>query len=318
MKNILSAAHFHNEKAAYRFVEARIWANGPVCPHCGGFDRIGKLEGESTRIGVHKCYQCRKPFTVKVGTIFESSHIKMHIWLQAIFLISSSKKGVSANQLHRTLGITLKSAWFLSHRIREAMKDGALGPLGGDGKIVEADETYHGKVANPRTTRVFDGLPYKTGNRGPANKRAIVSLVERGGKARSFHVKSANKQTVARIVVENVARESHLHTDESRLYIGAEGHVAEHHTVHHASGEYVRGLVNTNSAEGFFSIFKRGMKGIYQHCDEKHLHRYLSEYDFRYNHREKLGYNDVQRAEMLLACVMGKRLTYETTAEARG
>jgi transposase-like protein len=317
MKSVLSAPHFHNEKAAYRFVEARIWPNGPICPHCGGFDRIGKLEGESTRIGVHKCYQCRKPFTVKVGTIFESSHIKLHIWLQAIFLISSSKKGVSANQLHRTLGITLKSAWFLSHRIREAMKDGGMGPLGGEGKIVEADETYHGPKANAAKVRT-DGKPFQGKPRGPGVKRAIVTLVERGGKARSFHVDRADKATVAAIVVQNVAKESHLHTDESRLYVGAEGHVAEHHSVNHYSGEYARGNVNNNSCEGFFSIFKRGMKGIYQHCDEKHLQRYLSEYDFRYNHRSALGYNDQDRANALLQGVVGKRLTYKTTAAAHG
>lgn len=318
MKSVLSAPHFHNEKAAYRFVEARIWANGPVCPHCGGFERIGKLEGESTRIGVHKCYQCRKPFTVKVGTIFESSHIKLHIWLQAIFLISSSKKGVSANQLHRTLGITLKSAWFLSHRIREAMKDGGMGPLGGNGKIVEADETYHGPKAE-KLDRTTSGRPYTRNGkgRGPANKRAIVTLVERGGKARSFHVDRADKQTVAAIVCENIAKESHLHTDESRLYTGADAHCLTHSSVRHAAGEYARDGVHNNSAEGFFSIFKRGMKGIYQHCDEKHLHRYLSEYDFRFNHREALGYNDEDRASALLKGVVGKRLTYETTAESR-
>lgn len=319
MKSVLSAPHFHNEKAAFRFVEARIWPEGPVCPHCGGFDRIGKLEGESTRLGVHKCYQCRKPFTVKVGTIFESSHIKLHIWLQAIFLISSSKKGISSNQLARTLGITVKSAWFMSHRIREAMKDGSMGPLGGEGKVVEADETYHGKKEE-KATQTTSGRPF-TGSkhgRGPANKRAIVTLVERGGKARSFHVDRADKQTVARIVVENIAKDSHLHTDESRLYTGAEAHVAAHFFVRHASNEYARDGVHNNSTEGFFGIFKRGMKGIYQHCDEKHLHRYLSEYDFRYNHRELLGYNDMDRANSLIKGAVGKRLTYETTAAANG
>lgn len=313
MKSVLSDKHFHNEKAAFAFVEKHLWADGRICPHCGVQDRSGALKGESTRIGVYKCYECRKPFTVKVGTIFESSHIRLHIWLQAIFLISSSKKGVSANQLHRTLGITLKSAWFLSHRIREAMKDGSLGPLGGPGQIVEADETYHGKKSGPAPETTTSGKEF-TKRRGDARKekRAIVSLVERGGKIRSFHVDRADKATVARIVVENVARESQLHTDESRLYKGADAHVAEHHSVKHADGEYVRGNVHNNSVEGYFGIFKRGMKGVYQHCDERHLHRYLSEFDFRYNNREALGYNDQDRAAMLLRGVVGKRMTYET------
>lgn len=316
--SILNDSHFHNERSAYAFIERHIWADGRVCPHCGVVDNSSALKSKpgsknKIRIGVYKCYSCRKPFTVKVGTIFESSHIKMHVWLQAIFLISSSKKGISSNQLSRVLGITLKSAWFLSHRIREAMKDGGLDPLGGPDGIVEADETYHGKKSGPAPETTTRGRPF-TKRRGDARKekRAIVSLVERGGKVRSFHVDQADKATVARIVVENVARESHLHTDESRLYKGADAHVAEHHSVKHADGEYVRGNVHNNSVEGYFSIFKRGMKGIYQHCDEKHLHRYLSEYDFRYNHREALGYNDQDRAAMLLRGVVGKRLTYET------
>lgn len=318
MKSVLSDKHFHNEKAAFAFVERHIWANGRVCPHCGVLERSGALQGKSTRIGVYKCYECRKPFTVKVGTIFESSHIKMHIWLQAIFLISSSKKGISSNQLSRVLGITLKSAWFLSHRIREAMRDGSLDPLGGAGMIVEADETYHGNKSGAAPETTTRGTKF-TRRRGDARKekRAIVSLVERGGKIRSFHVDRADKATVARIVVENVARESQLHTDESRLYKGADAHVAEHHSVKHAAGEYVRGNVHNNSAEGYFSIFKRGMKGVYQHCDEKHLHRYLSEFDFRYNGREALGYNDEDRAVMLLKGVVGKRLTYETAGKKK-
>lgn len=317
--SVLNAKHFHDEAAAYKFIESHIWAGGRSCPHCGTLDRSGPLQGKSTRIGVYKCYACRKPFTVKVGTIFEASHIKLHVWLQAIFLISSSKKGISSNQLSRVLGITLKSAWFLSHRIREAMRDGSLSPLGGDGGIVEADETYYGKKSGPAPKTTTSGRPF-TKRKGDSRteKRAIVSLVERGGKVRSFHVDRADKATVARIVVENVARESHLHTDESKLYKGADGHVAEHHSVHHSVGEYVRGNVHNNSAEGYFSIFKRGMKGIYQHCDEKHLHRYLSEFDFRYNTRQALGHNDEDRATMLLKGAVGKRLTYETAGNSHG
>lgn len=324
MKSVLSAKHFHNEKAAFAFVESHLWADGRPCPHCGTLDRSGSLKSKAgtenkVRVGVYKCYACRKPFTVKIGTIFESSHIKMHIWLQAIFLISSSKKGISSNQLARVLGITVKSAWFLSHRIREAMKDGGLGPLGGPGEIVEADETYHGKKSGPAPDTTTSGRAF-TKRRGDARKekRAIVSLVVRGGKVRSFHVDRADKETVARIVVENVARESHLHTDESLLYKGADSHVAEHHSVKHSAGEYVRGNIHSNTVEGYFSIFKRGMKGVYQHCDEKHLHRYLCEFDFRYNAREGLGYNDSDRAAMLLKGVAGKRLTYERTGQAHG
>lgn len=314
--SVLAQKHFHNEKAAYAFIEAHVWADGRCCPHCGVEGRSGALKGKSTRIGVYKCYECRKPFTVKVGTIFESSHIKLHIWLQAIFLISSSKKGVSANQLHRTLGITLKSAWFLSHRIREAMREGGLDTFGGNGGIVEIDETYHGKKSGPVPETTTKGKQF-TKRRGDARiqKRAIVSLVERGGRVRSFHVDRADKATVSNIVVNNISKEAKLHTDESRLYLGADAHVSEHHTIHHASGEYARGNVNTNSVEGYFSIFKRGMKGVYQHCGEQHLHRYLAEYDFRYNNRQALGYNDEDRAATLLKGIVGKRLTYETVGK---
>ncbi len=316
MKSFLNDKHLQNEEAAYAWVEARIWPNGPVCPHCGGVERISKMGGKSTRIGAYKCYQCRKPFTVKVGTIFEASHVPMHLWLQAIFLLSSSKKGISSNQLHRTLGCTLKTAWFISHRVREAMRDGGLAPMGGAGGVVEADETYFGrskekKLLKPRVS------PYTKGgwkHKGAA--RAIVSLVERGGKVRSFHVENADKPTVVGIVTANIAKEIRLHTDESRLYFGAGEHFAAHETINHSAKEYARGDVTTNSVEGFFSIFKRGMKGVYQHCGERHLHRYLSEYDFRYNNRVALGVNDEARAELALKGVVGKRLTYQTTSES--
>jgi len=314
--SVLNQKHFHSEAAAYAFVEAHVWPDGRFCPHCGVVGESGPLKGASTRIGVYKCYACRKPFTVKVGTIFESSHVKLHVWLQAIFLLSSSKKGISSNQLARTLEITLKSAWFLSHRIREAMRDGALGPLGGEGQVVEADETYYGPVKKARAFTT-SGRPYvKAGNRKP--KRPIVALVERNGRVRSFHVERADKPTVARIVARNVRHESRLHTDESPLYKGADGMFAEHSTVRHSSGEYAREDVNTNSVEGYFSIFKRGMRGIYQHCDEKHLHRYLSEYDFRYNNRIALGVNDEARAVKALKGIVGKRLTYRTVGNANG
>jgi transposase-like protein len=313
MSSVLSDKHFHDEAAAYRFVEARVWPDGPVCPHCGGVDRIGKMGGKSTRIGTYKCYQCRKPFTVKVGTIFESSHIPLHIWLQAIFLMASSKKGVSSNQLHRTLGVTLKTAWFLSHRIREAMRSDGLDPLGGSGRVVEADETYFGERENFMPSSNRGGRPYtKSGRSGPANKRAVLALVERGGEARTFHVDRATKVAVTKIVTDNVDRETYLHTDESRLYGDADQLFAEHHTVKHSIGEYVPGSVHTNTVEGVFSVFKRGMVGVYQHCSEKHLHRYLAEFDFRYNARQALGVNDATQAERALHGVVGKRLTYRT------
>lgn len=309
--SVLSQKHFHNESAAYKFIEARIWTDGRVCPHCGVIGRSNELKGKTTREGLYKCYECRKPFTVKIGTIFEDSRIKLHLWLQAITLIAASKKGISANQLSRVLGISVSSAWHMAHRIRLSMESTG-GVFGGNGGVVEVDETYYGKknMAAPELTTA--GNPF-TKRKGDARipKRAIVSMVERGGKVRSFHVDRADKATVAKIVVENIAKEATMHTDESRLYTGAEAHVATHETIHHASGEYVRGQVTTNSIEGFFSIFKKGMGGVYQHCDEKNLHRYLSEFDFRYNTRVALGYNDQDRADMMLGNVVGKRLKYE-------
>jgi transposase-like protein len=312
--SVLSDRHFHDEAAAYKFVEARIWPNGPVCPHCGGVDRISKMKGKSTRIGAYKCYQCRAPFTVKIGTIFEASHVKLHLWLQAIFLMASSKKGISSNQLHRTLGVTLKTAWFMSHRIREAMRDGNLGPLGGNGLIVEADETYWGAKKEKRTMTTRGNAFTKSGKTGPSNKRAILGLVERGGSVRTFHIMQATKQNVAALVSDNIAHESMLFTDESRLYPEVGKTFLDHMTVRHSAGEYARGGVHTNTIENVFSVFKRGMNGTYQHCAEKHLHRYLAEFDFRYNRRVALGVNDISRAGAILDGVVGKRLTYETAS----
>lgn len=309
--SILSDLHFHNEEAAYAWVEAHVWPNGPACPKCGETKRVGKMGGKSTRIGVHKCYACRKPFTVKVGTIFEDSHIPLRIWLQAIYLLSSSKKGISSNQLHRTLGITLKSAWFLSHRIREAMRSGSLAtPMGGDGSsgVVEADETFIGKKK---------GVPVR---RGGAHKHAVLSLVERGGKVRSVHVQDVTAKTLVPIVSENIAKEATVMTDDAATYYKKLEGFAGHETVNHSAEEYVRHedgkpVIHTNTVEGYFSIFKRGMKGTYQHCGERHLHRYLAEYDFRYNHRVALGVNDADRATEALKGVKGKRLTYRTTVD---
>lgn len=281
----LAAPHFQNADAAREWFEAQRWPDGRVCPRCGSIGRSYTTK----KPGVYRCAEpaCRKDFTVTVGTVMERSHIPLHKWLSGFYLMASSKKGVSAHQLHRTLEIGYEAAWFMAHRIRAAMADGGLlPPMGGEGAIVEADETYYGKTDEPKPTkRPRAHPPTKGGRSGPANKRAIVSLVERGGSVRSFHVAVADKETVRKIVAGNVARESRLHTDESKLYAGADKHFAAHETVKHSAKEYARGDVHTNSAEGFFSIFKRGMRGIYQHCREKHLHRYLAEYDFRYNHR---------------------------------
>ena len=301
--SILSDLHFHNEAAAYEWVEARIWPNGPQCPRCKGTERVGKLQGKSTRAGVYKCYACKKPFTVKVGTIFEDSHVKLHIWLQAIHLICSSKKGISSNQLHRTLKVTLKTAWFMSHRIREAMRSGSLAaPMGGEGSIVEADETFIGKK---------DGEVKPKSARGYAHKQAALSLVERGGDVRSFVIDKADRANIKPIIDANIAKESRLMTDQASYYIGIGKEFAGHESVDHSKEEWKRGDCHTNTLEGYFSVFKRGMKGVYQHCAERHLHRYLAEFDFRYNNRIARGVHDEQRAEKALLGVKGKRLTYK-------
>jgi len=307
-KSVLNAKHFHDEQAAYKFVEARVWPNGPICPHCGGVERISKMQGESTRIGTYKCYQCRKKFTVKVGTIFESSHIELKVWLQAMFLMSSSKKGISANQLHRTLGVTLKTAWFLAHRLREAMSDGGavLPPMGGKGSAVEVDETYYG---------------YKLGakvKRGPAHKHAIVSLVERNGEVRSFHVRNVNSTTVGLLLDRHIALDSHLMTDDANLYKSISLDFDKHSTVNHGAGEYARGAITTNTVEGYFSVLKRGLNGVYQHVSEHHLKRYLWEFDFRHSNRIATGCDDVARTDRMVKGIVGKRLTYQTTRRRIG
>jgi transposase-like protein len=298
--SILSAEHFHDEQKAYEFVEARVWPHGPVCPHCkAGKDRISKMKGKSTRIGTYKCYVCRKPFTVKIGTIFEASHIPLRIWLQAIFLLSSSKKGMSSNQLHRALGVTLKSAWFMAHRIREAMRAGGLAPMGGGGGVVEVDETFIGYRAGGR--EIMGGTYYKN---------AVLTLVDRKGEARSFHIDRTTADNIMPIVRKNLAAEAKVITDDAAYYSTMNRDFL-HAFVNHSAGQWGRGEIHTNTIEGFFSIFKRGMRGVYQHCSEKHLHRYLAEFDFRYSHRVKLGVNDEQRAERALKGVVGKRLTYK-------
>jgi transposase-like protein len=312
MSNAFTAPHFHSHELACEWLERTRWPNGPVCSHCGTVGHAYKTK----KPGWYRCAQkaCRKDFTVTTGTVMERSHIELNKWLMAFYLMSSIKKGVSAHQLHRSLNLDYKSAWFMCHRIREAMRSdgGFTNPMGGEGMIVEADETYYGPLEKPRT-RTTSGRPYtKSGKAG--NKRPIVALVERGGSVRTFHVPVADKATVSKIVTENIARESRLHTDESRLYHGADSYFAAHKTVKHTASEYVRyedgETIHTNSADGYFGIFKRGMRGIYQHCAEKHLHRYLAEFDFRYNHRVALGVSDIDRTLAAIRGVEGKRLIY--------
>jgi transposase-like protein len=305
MTSNLSAPHFHDEAAAYAFVEARVWPEGPVCPHCGGYERISKMQGKSTRIGAYKCYQCRKPFTVKIGTIFEASHVALHLWLQAMYLMCASKKGISSNQLHRILGVTLKTAWFMSHRIREAMRSGDLAPFGQGGGFVEVDETFIGRDKSIEKRAGYE------------HKFKVLSLLDRDtGRTRMMHVDKITLAAITPILVANIAAEANLLTDEAGQYRQMHRHFASHNYTVHTKGNYVSRVdpqIHTNTVEGSFSIFKRGMKGVYQHCSGKHLHRYLAEFEFRYSNRAALGQNDTDRTVTALLGVVGKRLTYETT-----
>lgn len=314
--SVLSAPHFQDENAAFDYVEAHLWPRGPVCPHCGERKAIGRLQGATTRAGLRKCYACRKPFTVRIGSIFEDSKLALHLWLQVIHLMCASKKGISTRQIQRMLQCSMKTAWHLTHRIRHAMGDSSeAGPLGGLGKVVEVDETYFGNlppekapIRKSRTGRVAQG---------PSFKRGILSLVERGGEVRSFYVEGTRSEDVARIVRQHVAKESRLHTDEHRMYLGIGKEFAAHERVNHSKKEYARGDVTTNTVESFFSVFKRGMRGVYQQCGEQHLHRYVAEFDFRHNARQSLGVSDQQRTARAVMGGKGKRLTYQTIGRAQ-
>ena len=313
---------FHDEDKAREHLEAIRWPNGPYCPHCGNADEdeITKLNGQSHRKGLHVCNECREHFTVTVGSVMERSHIPLPKWVLGFHLMAASKKGVSAHQLMRMLGLgSYRTAWFMAHRIREAMIEdtGDTGPFGGPGKIVEVDETYHGKRETPRKRGKYARPPTKTGKSGIGDKRVIVGLVERGGKVRTFHVQSATAATVRNILVANVSRKSILHTDESKIYTVLGTEFAAHATVIHSKNEYVRGNVHTNTVENVWSVFKRGMKGIYQHCGEAHLHRYLAEFDFRYNRRSALGVSDTERAHDAIRGAAGRRLMYQATGKAQ-
>ena len=312
--SLLSQKHLQDEEAAYAWVEARIWPNGAQCPHCFEKKRVSKMQGKATRFGLYKCYACRKQFRVTVGTIFEKSHVALYLWLQAFYLVAGSKKGISANQLHRTLGVTLKTAWFMGHRIREAMRVGSLvPPMGGAGEVVEIDETIYGRTeSHPKGRGTFPSSQHKN---------IVLSLVQRGGEVRSYHVSGATVSDVIPIVEANVRKESAVMTDSAALYKKRLRKYASHDQVNHRNKEYVREeegkpLIHSNTVENYFSVFKRGMRGTYQHCKEKHLHRYLAEFDFRYNNRIKLGVDDEQRAAKMIKGAQGKRLTYRTTDRA--
>jgi transposase-like protein len=308
--SILSAPHFHNEEAAFERLEQIVWPNGPVCPKCGNCDgnRINRVTGKTARMGLRRCLECKRQFTVKVGTVFESAHVPLHKWFQAAHLMASSKKGISAHQLHRTLQVTYKTAWFMAHRLREAMATGELNPFGTAGTIVEVDETF---IGNDRTIKPKG---QKKG-RGYHHKHKVLALVDRSaGTARSMVVDDLKADTLAPIVRANVAREAMLMTDEAAYYTKVGREFAGHEIVRHNAGEYGRGEFHTNTIEGYFSIFKRGMKGVYQHCAKKHLHRYLAEFDFRYNNRVALGVGDVERSDRALAGIVGKRLTYRDSS----
>lgn len=290
---------FSDADKAREHLESIRWAHGPVCPHCGSLDGITKLQGKSHRPGLHKCNNCQGHFTVTVGTVFEDSKIPLNKWIYAAHLMASSKKGFSAHQLHRTIKVTYKTAWFMMHRLREAMtKRDFSGPLGGTGKAVEADETFIGR--KPGTKQ----------RRGTAHKEAVFSLVERDGQVRSFHVPDVTAQTLRAKLQAHVEKKTDVYTDEAAQYRGLSNIFNSHGVVAHSRREYVRGGAHTNTVEGFFSILKRGIFGTYHHCGSQHLQRYVSEFDFRYNHRVRLGFNDKQRAEIILKSIEGKRLTY--------
>lgn len=304
--SILSAPHFHNETAARPRLEQIVWPNGPHCPRCGSFDRITDVKGG--RVGLRRCGPCKREFTVTVGTIFERSKVPLHKWFQAAHLLASSKEGISAHQLHRTLRVTYKTAWFMEHRLREAMRElHPTTPLGGEGKIVEIDETFvGGKEANKHRNK------RKAGNIGGKGKEAVFALVERGGRVSSHHVPSVSAKTLRPILDQQIHASSNLVSDDGGTRIGR--HYVRHQAVNPGIGEYGWGDVHTNTIEGYFSILKRGINGVYHHVSSQHLKRYLAEFDFRYNEWQALGVNDEARGDRPIRGIIGKRLTYRDSS----
>lgn len=301
----LTAPYFHDEAKARQHLEAIRWPEGPVCPHCGSLTHY-KLEGKAHRPGLMKCKDCEKQYSVTVGTVFERSKIPLTKWLMATYLLCSSKKGISSHQLHRTLGITYKTAWFMTHRIRQAMGDTSTDLLGGPDTsgIVEADEVYLGK-----TKRQGKGSH-------AGKKQKVVALVERKGRVRAFHVPTVTATSLKSLLTSQIDKSARLMTDGAGMYEKIGKEFASHQVVNHAAGEYARGDVTTNTVEGFFGIMQRGLRGIYQHVSPEHLHRYVGEYAFRYNNRSSLDIDDKQRAVNALAGISGKRLTYRRPDEA--
>jgi transposase-like protein len=302
---------FSDETKAREFLEASRWPDGAVCPHCGQIETVKPLGGKSMGPGWYFCSDCREKFTVRVGTLYERSHIPLHKWLAATHLMVSSKKGISAHQLHRLLGITYKSAWFMAHRIREAMRESHATPMGGEGMTVEMDETFVGGLEKNkhRSKRKHNGT-------GGVGKEAVYSLVERGGRVRSHHVPSVTAKTLAPILEAQLDGATLVYTDEGATSKNLGRKYEKHASVNHSIGEYVRGDVHTNTIEGYFSILKRGINGTYHHVSQQHLKRYLAEFDFRYNNRAKLGISDGERAAKALLGIEGKRLTYCRPDEA--